>query len=197
MSFLFGSTKTTNSSTTPTLTGSGQQLYDQLLNFGTGVLNNPSAGLQPIKTAAEENINSAYGNIPQIISKQMASRGYGSSGSFGNTMYQTQLGRLGSLSSLNGQMAQLASSRQFSAAGLMDQMLGQTGVGQSSTSKTTTMDPMQAFSALGTMLMMGDGFSGGAPSTSDLAALPNTGPGSVYLNPSSPANPMNPFYGWN
>jgi|SRR5579872_6728004 len=161
MSFLFGSTKTTNSSTTPTLTGQGQDLYQQLLNFGTNLTSSPSAGLQPIQAAGEEQINSSFGNIPAVISKQMASRGYGSSGSMGDTMYQTQLARLGALGQFQGNIAGLASQRQMQGGSLMEQLLG-TQVGSTGTSKTTTMDPSGLFSALGTMLMMGGGggFSG-------------------------------------
>ena len=177
MQYLFGSTKTTNSSTTPTLTAAGSDLFNQLSSFGSSVLNNPSAGLQPIQAAGEESINSAYGNIPQAISKQMASRGYGSSGSMGDTMYQTQLARLNSQSQFQGQIASLASQRQMQAGGLMEQLLG-TQVGQNSNSKTTTMDPSSAFSALGTMLMMGGGFS--SPGGGGDSLGPFVGPPDVF-----------------
>lgn len=172
MSFLFGNSTTTNSSNTPTLTGQGQPLFDQLSSFGSNVLNDPSAGLQPIKNAATEQINNSYGNIPKTISTQMARRGYGSSGSMGDTMYQTQLSRLGSVSNLNGQMAQLASSRQLSVADLMDNLL-HTQVGSTGTSKTTTMDPSALFSSLGAMLMMGGGFGGGVSAGSSGSQLSN------------------------
>lgn len=136
------------------MTGQGQSLYNQLNNFGTSVLNDPMAGLQPIENAGIQSINSSYGNIPQAISKQMASRGYGSSGAMGDALYKTELGRLGSIGQLQGQMAQLASQRQMQAGGLMGSMLN-TQVGSNQHSVQTTMDPSGLFSALGTMLMMG------------------------------------------
>jgi hypothetical protein len=151
--------------------------------------------LQPIQAAGEEQINNSYGNIPQIISTQMAQRGYGSSGSMGNTMYQTQLGRLNSQSQFQGQMANLASQRQFSAGSLMDSMLN-TQVGQNQNSTTTTMDPSSLFSALGTMLMMGGGgFSaGGSAGISPMQALPGQDPYSSMASMAamSPSLSMNP-----
>jgi len=153
------------------MTASGSALYNQLLNFGTGVMNNPSAGLQPVQAAGEEQIDSSYGNIPQTISKQMASRGYGSSGSMGNSMYQTQLARLGAQGQFQGTMANLASQRQMQGGSLMEQLLG-TQVGQSGTSTTTTSDPGQLFGALGSLLMMGN--LGGGGSTSGPSTLPGT-----------------------
>ena len=134
-------------------------------------MNDPSAGLQPITNAGTEAINSSYGNIPQVISSQMAKRGYGSSGSMGNTMYQTNLARLGSIGQLQGQMAQLASQRQMQSGSLMDQLLS-TQVGSSGTSKTTTSDPSSLFSALGSMAMMlGTGGLSGIGGLSSIGGL--------------------------
>jgi len=155
------------------MTPQGSQLFNSLLNFGNGVISDPMAGLQPITNAGMENINSGYGNIPGIVSKSMASRGYGSSGTEGDAMYKAQLARLGSISNFQGQMADLASRRQFQAGDLMDNML-RTQIGQTGTSKTTEMDPFQALMGLGTMLTGFNWGGGGSPdsfSSDDLTAL--------------------------
>jgi hypothetical protein len=157
MSFLFGSSSETK--TTPTLTAQGQGLFDQLHSFGTSLLTDPSSGLQPIKQAGEESINNSYGNIPQVISSSLAKRGYGSSGSMGDSLYKTQLARLGSLSQYQGQFANLVSNRQLAGGSLMDQLM-QTQVGSDQTKKT--VDPSQFFSALGSLgsLLMPNGIPG-------------------------------------
>lgn len=126
-----------------------------------------------------QQINSSYGNIPDIISTSMAKRGYGSSGNMGNSMYQTQLARLGSQSQFQGQMAGLTSQRQMQAGGLMDQLL-QTQVGKNTNTQETTVDPMAAFSALGSLLMMPTGGAGTASLLSKLfsgGSNPGTGQG--------------------
>lgn len=162
------------------MTGQGSQLFNQLLNFGTGVMNDPSAGLQPIQQAGMEQINSSYGNIPQVISASMAKRGYGSSGSMGDAMYKAQLARLGSQSQFQGQMANLSSQRQFQAGGLMDDLL-RTQIGSTGTSKTTTMDPFQSLMGLGSLIGMGIGgvFGGGVTGDMPTGVTPGAGAGSM------------------
>jgi len=151
------------------MTPTGSSLFNQLNSFGTGLISDPSAGLQPIKAAGDAAINSAYGNIPATISKQMATRGYGSSGSMGDTEYQTQLARLNAQSQFNGNIATLASNRQMQGGSLMEQLLG-TQIGSSSQSQTETVNPMAAFSALGSMLMMG-GFNGAGVTGAETPAM--------------------------
>jgi hypothetical protein len=143
------------------MTSQGSDLYNQLYNFGSGVMSNPMSGLEQVQKSGEESINSSYGNVGKTISKAMASRGYGSSGSFGNTMYQTQLGRLGALGQYKGKMAETASNRQMSVAEIMAQMLkGQTGSSTTGTQSTSSLDGIG--SLLGTLMsaFYGGGSSG-------------------------------------
>jgi hypothetical protein len=79
----------------------------------------------PIQTAGEQSINQNYKNSGDIISRMMASRGYGSSGNMGNTMYQTDLSRLSDLSSFKGTMANLISTRQQNAASQDETLIGE------------------------------------------------------------------------
>jgi hypothetical protein len=144
MSFLFGSSKTT----TPTLTGQGQQLYNMLNGGLGGIFNDPLGGLGSIQTAGMQQINSSYQDAPRLMTRLLASRGYGSSGNMGDALYKTNLARLGALNSYQGTIANLASSRQMNAAQILNSMLG-TQVG----SKTTTIDPFSAFEGIGSMLM--------------------------------------------
>lgn len=159
-SALAGRPKTSTATSGPTWTPDQQRLIDQLLSFSGDTVSDPTAGLRPIQAAGEEQINASYGNIPRIISEQMARRGYGSSGSFGNTMYQTQLGRLSSLSQLRGQMAGLASDRQMQAAGLGDRLLStvsgrtQTGTSPDYSGGNALMSTGNAFNNIGMLLMM-------------------------------------------
>lgn len=155
MAFLFGSSSSGTSTTGPVTTGPGSAPYGDLLSFSQQLLNNPSQGMQPIANAGMEEINSSYGNIPQVVSSAMAKRGYGSSGDMGDTMYKTQLGRLSSLSQFQGQMANLTSQRQMSAAQIMQSLMGHT-----TNTTSSTVNPAAAFSSLGTIMSMLDGLGG-------------------------------------
>lgn len=170
-SALSGKPKTSTATSTPNFTPAEQSLVDQLLKYSGDTVSDPSAGLGPLKTASMESINRSYGNLPQIISKYMAQRGYGSSGEFGNSLYQTQLGRLGSLADFQGQFANLVSNRQQNAASLGDRLLS-TVTGRTSTSTTPDtslsnglLSAGNAFNNIGLLAMMQKMLGGGGGST--------------------------------
>jgi hypothetical protein len=155
--------------TMPTMTPTGQALNSANSSFLTGILNDPQAGMGPIQTAGEQAINSSYAGSADTISRMMASRGYGSSGNMGNTMYQTDLSRLSGLSQYNGTMAQLESNRQMQASGDANQL---TQINTGSTVSTPGAGLANGLTALGgassnlgimqmMMAMMGQNNNGG------------------------------------
>ena len=164
--------KTATSSTTPTMTPEMQALQDQLSKYSSDSMSNPEAGMAPIKNAATDQINRNYMNAPARLSSQFGSRGYGSSGSFGNSLYQTEMARGGDLSNLEGQFAQSAINQKNFGANLGAQLLN---YGKGSTSTNTSPDMSLAaglgagangLSNLSTLLMLSkslNGSPGGSP----------------------------------
>ncbi len=131
-------TQTQTSTSTPTYSPEMQALQKRLLDYSGGMMSNPSAGLEPMKTASSDRINRRYSAMPGKISQNMASRGYGSSGSFGNTMYQSEQARSGEMSDLDSLMTQLALGRQDQGATIGQNLLR---MGQGTTSTGTGTQP--------------------------------------------------------
>lgn len=148
------------------------------------ILSSPSAGLQPIQQASSDAINRAYSAMPQTATNALAARGFGASGKVGDAVYDTEGSRLGAQSNLYGQMAQLGSQRQLSAADIINAMIG-TGKG---TQTTQTQSPLatvsQSLGSLGTLLTMGsDSFNGSI--LGKILGTGSSGPTAGTLNPSS------------
>lgn len=116
-----------------------QALMDQLSKFSTDSINNPSAGLAPIKNAAIDNVNRNYMKVGSRLGSSFASRGYGSSGGLGNAMLQTEFQRGGDLSNIEGEFGKAAIERQNFGAGLGQNLLN-FGRGSTSTGTSTTPD---------------------------------------------------------
>lgn len=144
---LLNSTKTTNTSetgassasasSTPTFSPDLQALMNSLLSYSSSSMTNPSAMFKPIENAGLQSINQTYAAAPGQVAKQMASRGYGSSGAMGDAMYQTGLARAGAVSSFEGGLATDEINQQNFGASLGEQLLN-TGKGTSTTSSGTT-----------------------------------------------------------
>jgi hypothetical protein len=128
--------KQQTSTTTPTLSPELQALQQQLMSYSGDLMSNPSKGLQPMKTAGADKINRRYAAMPGKISQNMASRGYGSSGDFGNTMFQTEFARSGEMSDLESLFSQMTLDRQDRGA-----QIGQNLLAQGSGSTTTGTIP--------------------------------------------------------
>lgn len=114
-----------------------KSLQDQLSKYSSGLLTDPSAGLEPIRAASTDRINRRYAAMPDKLSERFASRGYGSSGDFGNSLYETEVARSGELFDLDSQIAQLILAEKNQGASLSEQLLGMTR-GTTSTSTGTT-----------------------------------------------------------
>jgi hypothetical protein len=122
-SILSSRKKTTKTSSTPTYTPEMKALQERLLGYSGDLMTNPGKGLQPIKTASADRINRRYQTMPGKISQNMASRGYGSSGDMGNTMFQTEFARSGEMSDLDSLMSQLMLDQQNKGATIGQNLL--------------------------------------------------------------------------
>ena len=149
--------KTFTSSTSPTLSPELQSAQSGQLSTLRGITSDPSAGLGPIKQAAQDSINRGYAKLPQLASTKLAARGFGASGKVGDAVYDTEGARLGDLSQLHGKIAELASSRQLTASQILEQMINS---GRGST--TTGTSPGQGLAA---------GLQSGASSLANWSAL--------------------------
>lgn len=147
-SVLSGKPKTTTTTMTPTWSPEMQGLESQLSNYSSGLMSDPSAGLSPIKTASQDAINRRYAAIPGKVSSSMAARGYGSSGNFGNTMYQTEFAREGDMSNLDSQIAQMMLAQKNQGASLSEQLLGMTR-GTTTTGTTPNTSAADGFMSAG------------------------------------------------
>ena len=136
-------TSTSTNTSTPTLSPELQGLQDKLLGYSGDLMDNPSAGLQPLKTAATDNINRGYGTVIPQLMRRMSTLGYGSSGKTGNLMFQTDIARQGDLSNLESQFAQMILNQQNQGANLGMNLLN-SGRGISSTSTLTGPNTMAA-----------------------------------------------------
>lgn len=179
--------KTSSASVTPTMTPEMQALMDKLSSYSSESMDNPTAGMAPIKNAATDQINRNYMDIPNRLSSQFASRGYGSSGNFGNSLYKTAIARGGDLSNLEGQFAQAGINQRNFGASLGANLLN---FGKGSTSTATSPDMSlsaglgagaNGLSNLSTLLMLSKVLNGGTTST-PTPSLMQTGSGGTAWN---------------
>lgn len=133
-------------------------------------MSDPSAGLGAIKRNAQQGVDDRYATLPDQISRTLSSRGYGSSGNFGNTMYQSAFARNRDLSNVDSQFAQLIANQKNTGASLSEQLLGLTR-GSSSTSTgpdTSLSDGFQSagngLNNIATMLTLSKLLKGGGGS---------------------------------
>lgn len=169
------STGTSTSSSTPTFSPQLQGLMGQLGDYATNSMNNPTAMLAPIRNAGLSNINQEYAGVPQQVTQQLASRGFGSSGATGEDLYTVANAKSGAQASLEGQLAQLGVQQSQFGASLGEQLLN-TGKGTTSTttgSSSTTGSSTGTATTTGPNTMAANGLSSlGAGLTS--AAAPGS-----------------------
>lgn len=152
-------------------------------------MDSPEAGFAPIRQAGLDNINRAYASAPMRVSSQLASRGYGSSGNVGNSLYRNELARGGAMSDFEGQLATSAINQKNVGASLGQQLLNS---GRGST--TTGTGPGTGLS---------DGLATGGNALSDLSRLlsfnnflkPQGGGGGGYVAGSDASNSNTNFGG--
>lgn len=164
------------------------------------MVQNPSAGLAPMKTQAIQNVNQTYAPMADNLMESLASRGFGRSGQAGVGMRQIALGRAGALTGLEPQFAQMALQRQMGGISLAEALLGlnrgQSMTGSSTSDSTTTQTPsifsslLSAGSLLAGIPGLGGssgpaGYSPGASASpsSILSGLPNVSGTPLMLPP--------------
>jgi hypothetical protein len=177
---LAGRSKTYTSTTTPQWSPEMQGLMSRLSAFTDQSMSNPGAGLQPIKQAATDNINRNYQGLSRRLSSQFASRGYGSSGDFGNSLYETEYQRAGDLSQLEGQFADREINQRNLGASLSEQLLGMTR-GTTTTGNSPSTAAGDAFQSAGnglsnlsTLLMLSNVLKQPIPTGGNTTTINNT-----------------------
>ena len=108
----------------------------RLGTFSESLMNDPMAGLEAIRSGALNRVNANYGGAIDAIKAKLLANGAGGSGKFNRAVRGTELSRIGDLSGLEANFANLASQRQIQGAGLAQGLLG-VNLGSDSTSTTT------------------------------------------------------------
>ena len=163
--------------------GAGMQpLYNALLSYGQNSVANPSALLDPLRQAGLQGINASFAPIPQQIARQMASRGYGSSGAMGDAMVNANIARAGQASNLEGQLAQSAIQQQQFGASLSQSLLNAfKGTSTSSSSSGSSSGTSQGTSTTPNT-MASNGLLGLGSGLTNLAGI------MAFLNAQNPAS---------
>jgi hypothetical protein len=108
---LSNKSKTTTQTSTPQLPPELLGTQNALISRLNGRLADPSAGLEPLKTAAISGINHTYQGIPERINESFASRGYANSGFIPKALATSEISRAGDVARLEPQFAQMALDR--------------------------------------------------------------------------------------
>lgn len=118
------------------LTDEQRTALQQLFGFGSGLVQNPMSGLEAIKSAALNQTNSNYGGVMDALKAKLLASGQAASGKFARGARATELARIGDISGLEGQFAQMGNQRQLAGAGILQNILGmnfgETSTGQAS-----------------------------------------------------------------
>jgi hypothetical protein len=140
-----------NSGTYSTSGGQSTNLTDEQANalpqLGQYIqtrLEDPSAGLAPIKAAAVSNLNAGYSALPTQLRNSMRNTGGGAGGNFGTSMRLAALQRLHDMGMLDSNFAQMILGAQDTGANAAQALLARTfgtstrGGGQSTQSGSST-----------------------------------------------------------
>ena len=187
-SFLSGQPKTTttNSSTTPTFTSTGQALNGQLQSLSNQLLTDPAAGTQATNLNGIDAINQQYQQMPGQVSQQLAARGFGQSGKLGTAMYNVANAKATAQSGWQSSMANLVSNRQMQGASLADQLLM---ANRGTTTNSTTTGPNTSLA--NALMSAGNGLG----NLSSLMGLQNVlnGNGNGYPSPTGDPSGSNQY----
>lgn len=161
---------TTASSSLPTFNGLND-LMGSLAAYSSSSMSNPSAQLAPIRNAGLDQINQEYANVPNTVTQQLSSRGYGKSGLVGNSLVSVANAKAGAQSGFEGQLAGDAIQQSQFGASLANQLLntdkgtntqgsydGTTyNTGSSDSNSKTTQTPSILATIQGLMSLLGQG----------------------------------------
>lgn len=108
----------------PTLRPELEPLQNDIIARLRAALEDPSAGLDAIRSAATQRINSRYIGLPDVVSTRLAQRGMGSSGHLGRSLADIEIGRSSDLSGMEAQIAELMLNERARNIGLGEQLIG-------------------------------------------------------------------------
>ena len=141
------------------------------MGYSSGLMKDGGASdMAPITSAARDRINRMYASAPGALSRSMAGRGYGSSGSFGNSLYQLDTARMSDQSGLEAQIMQMLMNQKNQGASLAEQLVAMgrgtdttgTGTGPSTSAANGFMSAGNGLENIGTLLMMSKILGGGS-----------------------------------
>lgn len=141
------------SSTRRALTPEQQMLMPKLSGYGTSLIDNPGAGLEPIRAGLKAGVNTRYAGAPQAIAdKMLAFGGTGKSGKFGRAVRGSEMSRLGEQGGVDNSIAGMMLNRQDQGSQILQSLLGINFGQDTETSGTSTMN--------GTSMAPGDATAG-------------------------------------
>jgi hypothetical protein len=166
-----GRSKTSTSSSTPTLdpsmsglqSGAIQQLMHRMLN--------PSEGMSTLKDGAMDGVNRNYQGAGNRVEEMLAKRGYGNSGKLGSALTGIEMSRIGDLNQVDTKFAGMQMDREAQTMQLIQQMLSSgRGINSSQTGPNNMMagafaGANEGIGDLASMMIMQKmlrGFGGGA-----------------------------------
>lgn len=129
--------KTATTSSTPTLDPAYSGLQSDLLAKLRARIADPSAGTEPLKTAALTNLNKKYAGASDALNTRLAARGFGpGDGRAGRSQMNLELDRFGEQGALETDFAKMILDRDDSTMGLAERLLS-LGRGTTTTSTGT------------------------------------------------------------
>lgn len=150
---------TSNASTTRTrrvLRPEQEPMLGALATRASDLLTNPTAVLDPIRSARRNAVNQDYAGIEDTLADRMLSHGGRNSGKFGRAVRETNVARVGALADVDSDMARLVLEQQDRGSSLMERLLGMTFDNEIGTSSTGSMS--------GTNVLPGSMMAGGVNS---------------------------------
>jgi hypothetical protein len=95
-------------------------------------LNDPTAGIEPLKLNAMDQVNAGYAGLPAKVGTQLAQRGFANSGQMGASLKGLELARGRDLSNVGASYDQMGLNQENTTMSLINSILSQ-GRGSSTT----------------------------------------------------------------
>jgi hypothetical protein len=131
--------QTQTSTATPTFAPEVRPALNTFLTQAQQMVQNPSAGIDPLRVSARERVNANYAGVPEMLSQKYGrNAGWGASGRFGTAAAGAEFQRIGQLSDLEGQFLQAALQQKSEGLGALQSILA---LGRGSTQTGETVMP--------------------------------------------------------
>ena len=99
----------------------GMSLLDRRMHV---LLNDPEAGLAPLRAGRRNQVNQRYAGMPQMLADRMLSHGQ-KSGKFGRATREMEMARFGEMADVDNWFAQLILEQKDKGVGIAERLLGQ------------------------------------------------------------------------